>query len=349
MSHEIETAVFGFEGAGWTGLGREIPADMAKDPRAIAELCGATWTVLSEPTYRKVDGGFLAVPDTALQVRSDNGYVLSVTSESRYHTTNRQPVDVFEAFRDDLSKENLSISHAAVLRGGKVIAVSALLPADHDMVIGRGDRVRRYITLSTGYDTAHGTKATLGDVRVVCMNTLRWSIQAATESGKIRTVRASTRLDKDALRELIQNLDSIKEQGKRTFDALANARMSDADVARYFADVLAINIADLNRNDANGKPVVSTKTRNMLDALTNAYKSAPGAAVATGTAWGALNAVTYYATHQKVCRDTTGDGADITRVASNMTGDSDALKARALQMLASKYAANANVSLAVAA
>lgn len=349
MSHEIETAVFmASEGAGWTGLGRAIPLHLSKDPRAIAELCNALWTVQTEPTYRKTPAGFVQVPDTALQVRSDNGHVLSVTSEKRYHTVNRQPVDIFEAFRDDLAQFKLDISHAAVLRGGAVIAVSAVLPGDNDVIVGRGDRVKSYVTLSTGYDTKHGTKATKGSIRVVCANTLAYSIEEATRTGKIRTVRASTRLEAHSLRELIRNLDDIVKAERRTFDALANARMSEADVARYFADVLEINIEDLNKTDRAGKPVLSTKSRNMLAALTDAYRTAPGAAVATGTAWGALNAVTYYATHQKTCRDTCGDGVEITRIASNMTGDAAALKASALAILAKRYA-DTNVPVAVAA
>jgi len=350
MSHEIETAVFmASEGAGWTGLGRAIPAEHSKDPRKIAELCEATWTVETLPVYRKhADGTYSEVPDTKLQSRSDNGHVLSVTSASRYHVANRQPVDIFEAFRDDLAKYKLDISHGAVLRGGAVIAVSAILPGEFDHVIGRGDRVKSYVTLSTGYDLKHGTKATKGSVRVVCANTLAASISEATATGKIRTIRASTRLDETDLPELIRDLDTIIAAEARAFDAFANARMSEVDVARYFADVLEINIADLNRVDASGKNVLSTKARNMLDTLTAAYRSAPGAAVANGTAWGALNAVTYYATHQKTVRDTKGDGATMARVASNMTGDSARLKARALDMLAKRYVSQ-STAVAVAA
>jgi hypothetical protein len=71
----------------------------------------------------------------------------------------------------------------------------------------------------------------------------------------------------------------------------------------------------------------------MLTALKNAYVNAPGAAIAHGSMWGALNAVTYYGTHEKTVRDTAKDGDDAARTASNMFGDAGRLKARA-QMLA---------------
>ena len=116
MAHEIETAVFGSEGAGWTGLGQSIPASMANDPRAIAALCNATYTV--EKRNVLVQGCIKVLDDYQALVRSDTQEVLHVASRSRYHVENRQPVDIFESFRDELAKEHLEISHAAVLKGG---------------------------------------------------------------------------------------------------------------------------------------------------------------------------------------------------------------------------------------
>lgn len=335
MSHEIEKAVFmASEGAGWTGLGKAIPAEIAKDPRQIAEFLGATWTVETrEAFYKDAKGAFAPIPGSAVQVRSDTGRALSITSDSRYHVTNRQPCDVFEAFRDELAAHHMDISHAAVLRGGQQIAVSAVLNNDHDITVGRGDKLKSYVTLSTGYDKKHGTKATKGTIRVVCANTLAASLKMAADSDQLRVIRASTQLEFDSLRELVANVKELEAAEAIKFNQLANWQMSDADVARYFASVLEINIDDLGKKTVNGKDAVSTKSRNMLTALTNAYETAPGAAIATGSAWGALNAVTYYATHEKTVRDTTDDGATLARIASNISGDSAKLKHRALQML----------------
>jgi len=96
-----------------------------------------------------------------------------------------------------------------------------------------------------------------------------------------------------------------------------------------------VNIADLGRMNANGKKLVSTKTDNILKQLAASYSNAPGAAIATGTAWGAFNAVTYYATHLKTVRDTSESGENAARVASNLNGDAARLKVRALQLAAS--------------
>lgn len=336
MSHEIETAVFSAaEGAGWTGLGQVIPESAARDPAKIAELCSATYTV-SKVGLVTESGN--SVPRHQAIVRDDTGDVLSVVSTSRYKVDGRQPIDIFEAFRDELAKENMVISHAAVLKRGATLAVCAHVPG-RDMIVGNGDPVKTYVTLSTGYDGQHGTKATVGGTRVVCNNTLNYSLAEAEKTGKYKTIKASTAIEKGSLADMLANIDGIVSDQQRLYDRLANAKLSDADISRLFADVLAINIEDLNRVDSEGKPVVSTRSRNMLSDLLASYKNAPGADIARGTAWGALNAVTHYATHIKTVRDTASEGNGAARTFSNMYGDSARIKAEALALLTEKIAA----------
>ena len=114
--------------------------------------------------------------------------------------------------------------------------------------------------------------------------------------------------------------------------------ITDKDVDRYFCDVLEINPSQLDHVQPDGKPVVSTKSKNMLAALQSAYQSAPGSEAGHGTVWGALNAVTYYATFQKTVRDTSGTGTYTARFASNIEGDSSAMKARAFLLAAALVA-----------
>lgn len=348
MSHEIEnehmganaSAVFSArEGAGWTGLGRAIPSDIAKDPAKIAAFLGADWKVIAQPAfYQNERGEFIRIPGTMAQVRSDNGQSLCTSSESRYHTDNRQPSDVFEAFRDELATENMEISHAAVLKGGQIIVVSALMSPDFDIDVGGKGRdiVKSYTNLSTGYDKKHGTKKSKSGMRVVCNNTLQASIAIAKQIGSLKTLRASQVLEADTLKSLVENTMLIVEAERIAYDAMANAKLSDADLSRYFADVLEVNIEDLGKVDRHGKKVISTKTENMLTALTAAYTQGRGAAVAHGNLWGALNAVTHYATHDKTVRDMSGDGEDAARVASNLFGDAAVLKERAQSLALSR-------------
>lgn len=341
MSHEIVNAVFSArEGTGWTGLGQVIPSDIARDPRAIAALLGADYTVSKKPCFYQTPAGeFKPVSGREVLVRDDTGAMLEVVSDNRYHVANRQPVDMLEAFRDELAANHMEISHAAVLRGGSQIAVCAYLPKDMDFSVGANDLVKNYVTLSTGYDKKHGTKATHGTIRVVCANTLAASLRQGEDSGKLETIRASTQiLELETLKDLLVDVQNRISVERVTFDRLANSRLSSDQVSRYFADVLEINIDKLGTFKADGSKAISTKSENMLRELAAAYSSAPGAGSASGTAWGALNAVTYYATHVKTVRDMTNSGADAARVASNLNGDAAKLKLRALEIAANRFA-----------
>lgn len=342
MSHEIQSAVFmASQGAGWTGLGRAIPQDIAKDPAKIAELCNATYEVKQAKIFYRIEtptGSALNMhtKEYVGQYRADTGALLSVTSATRYHTDNRQPKDIFEAYRDQLNQHGWGISHAAVLRGGQIVAVSAILPDDYDIVVGNGDRLKKYVTLSTGYNPRannSGTNCTNGTIRVVCANTLAASLIAAEQTDQLRTIRASTQLEFGDLAALVARVKDLRAAEQEAFDEMANRQMSEADVTRYFADVLEIDISKLNQQNVNGKDLVSARAKNMLTALTNAYRKAPGADMAKGTAWGALHAVTYFATHEKTVRDTKGDGDEVARASSNMLGSAHDLKTRALRLV----------------
>lgn len=355
MSHQIQNAVFSAqEGAGWTGLGQVIPAEEARDPAAIAARCKALYAIEQRPVFiKKADGSFGEIPGRLALVRNDNDYVTGIASDERYNVEFRQPKDVFEAFRDQLAAEKLTISHAAVLARGARIAVCAILPPDHSFSVGDAqdndgqplDRVDQYLTLSTGYDTKHGTRRTTGSIRVVCANTLAMSVDEALRAKKMKSISASQKLEANSLAKLVngaaigedETLAQIVERTakaaktqKALFDSMANHRVSAVDLVRFFGDVLEIDIAQLNHVKPDGRQVISTKSRNMLSALSAAYDTAPGSKWAHGSVWGALNAVTYFATHAKTCRDTSGSGAGAARYASNLDGDAAALKARAL-------------------
>lgn len=332
MAHEIETAVFSqAEGAGWTNLGQVIPANIARDPRKIAEICNALYNVEKRDLFYKTNEQLSdSIADYQALVRSDNGEVLHIASRNRYHVENRQPVEIFEAFRDQLAAESMEISHAAVLKGGRLIAVSALLK-DGDVTPSDGERIKNYVTLSTGYDGAHGTAATLNSIRVVCANTWAANLAAAKKAGKAKTIRASQLIGKSGLAHIVGNVDQITCDQKRTYDAMRNRIMSESEVLRIFADVCKINIEDLDRTDEKGFDVVSTRAQNMLAALRASYSSAPGAE--QGNAYGVFNAITHFATHVRSVRDTTGNGEMSARASSNLFGDNARMKSEALATL----------------
>lgn len=337
MGHGIINGMAAYaadDGIGWHGIGLPIDPDRATDPQYLAEVARCNFRVDLRDIF-DADGN--RIPGYKATTKDTTDEVFGIVSDSRYHVAHRQPVDVIGATVNDLVKHNLKPSHICALDGGAKIVISCKV-GDFSMVAGMEDKHDVYANLVTGYDGDTGTSLMVSIWRAVCKNTITASINECKETGRIRTIRASTRLQETTLPQLLANLDQIVSKQQRTFDALANRAMSEADVLRTFADVLEINVADLNRADPKtGKPVVSTKARNMLDAMVLSYKNAPGAM--PGTAYGVLQGVTHYATHVATVRDTSGDGSDAARVKSNLFGNAAHVKRRALEMLTQAVAA----------
>lgn len=334
MSHLIETAAFSAaEGAGWTGLGKEIPAEIANDPAKLAEFVGATYKVVMRPLTYDWQGKPVNALNRVARVRDDTGELLEVTSLNRYHTDNRQPIDIFESFRDELNKEALEISHAAVLDGGRKIAVCARLKG-MDITLGGNDTTLSYVTGSTGYDAKTGTNYFRTGIRTVCNNTLQYGLSDAQKAGRLVTISASQRFETGALRDLLTDaMDAVtKEAG--FYQRLADVKLSDEQARTYFAEILGIDLALLNARNADGRPVISTRSQNQLAALVQAYKKGPGSHLATAndTLYGALNALTYIIDNESQIRDTHKDGNRVARMTSATFGTGAQAKARAVRL-----------------
>jgi phage/plasmid-like protein (TIGR03299 family) len=344
MSHEIdETAgkpAFAFdaaEGQAWHRLGHAIPDADAKNPRNIAEIAGALYTVSKEDVFFMHQGKKSAINNRIALVRSDTGAALEVLSDSRYNVV--QPIEYFEAFRDSLAKNNLRISSAGVLKGGRIVFVNAKLDKEFGINVMGLDETISYLCMGGGYD---GTMASFGYVsnfRTVCWNTLSANL-AQTQKGEKKGSRQglfrmphTAPFDGEVLGSALGLLGKENAVRADVFNTMAGRRAQGEKVKSYFAAVLGVK-------DVKDEEKMTAQQVNKMNALIQLYQAGPGAdlASAKGTWYGALNAVTHYVDHVASARDTTDDGVGASRFASAQFGTGAAMKAKALE-LAMKAAA----------
>jgi phage/plasmid-like protein (TIGR03299 family) len=326
------------EGPGWHGKGVAIPPEEARDPAAIAARAGAAYEVYKAPvSFIDSDGKVRTVPNREAIVRRDTQEPLEVLSGNKYNLV--QPVEYFEAFRDALARNDLEISSAGVLKGGRIVFVNALLKGD-GMTVGDGtdaslaDTVHHYLCMGGGYDGSLSSFGFLSSLRTVCWNTLSANLSRNAKGKTLFRIPHSAPFDGVALGAALGMLGAELKVEAHVFNRLAGYRMTQEAVARFFCDTLEIAPEDVNRYDATGKHVLSTKLRNQLNALADAFLTGPGSHLpsAAGTAWGAVNAVTHWVDHVAATRDTTQDGADAARFASAQFGSGAATKARAVAL-----------------
>lgn len=343
MAHELDfstgraaIALRGGKATAWHGFGETIePGD---DVDTIIRKAGLAYEVRLAPASFAADGEMHAAEGWCATYRTDTMRALGMVSDSRYSLDGRQPRDVVAFFRAFLSERGLSIETAGALRGGRMAWCLAALGPDYEYLAPGGDLTRAFVRMSTGFTGNDGTALDLTSVRVVCANTQRMA--DAETKGRQYKVSHSQVFNGPALAAAFGLAGERWRITCDAWNAMQARRVSDDEAREFFCRVSGIDPADLS---IDGK--VSTKARNGLQALAEAYRNGPGAQLpgARQTAYGLLNAVTYYVDHAATVRDTYGDGKAAARLASSQDGTGAAVKARAF-----KYAAEL-AGMAVAA
>ena len=341
MAHELDnsTGIYAFAAVGgaasaWHGLGQSInPGDSIS---VITSKAGLDWSAMRAPVTYNAGGVIRSFDNQSVIFRSDTGSALGVVSDNRYHV--HQPAEIMEFFADFLSDNGLSIETAGAVRGGRVVWCMAKLGPDYGFILPGADKVDGYVRLQTSFDGSRATDLVATTVRQVCANTMRMVNADADRKGYKN--KHSATFDREGLARAFGLLGEQHRMTSDQWHALSRQKVTDADALAFLAGLLDIEVSDLGKVDSKGSKLVSTKSENNLKALVTAYRKSPGAhlASADGTAFGLLNAVTYYVDHAATVRDTEGDGKAGARFASSQIGAGDAFKQRALKALTERYA-----------
>jgi phage/plasmid-like protein (TIGR03299 family) len=335
MAHELninakgEASIAAVGGAKsmWHGLGQEIlKTDSLK---TIQKKAGLDWEALAAPvTYRTADGTDMTFKGQQVIYRGDTHEPLGTTSDNRYIIV--QPAEVMEFFKDFLADNKLSIETAGAVRGGRIIWCLAKLGKDFSFLLKGSDKVDGYVRLQTSFDGTRATDLVATSIRQVCANTMRLVDVDADRSG-YRTPH-SVKFDAKGLQQAFGLLGEQHKLTAKVWNALMERKVSDTEAKQFFCDLQGVEVSDIGKVDKDGKKIIHGKTENQLLALANAYTSGPGSGLksAKGTAYGLLQAVTYYVDHVSNTVDRYGDGKAQARLNSAWFGSGEETKQAAL-------------------
>lgn len=292
MAHEIsirengfaEMAFIGSRDNIWHGLGQELEPGASIDvwkPQA-----GCDWEAFESPiTYSHAEGtgvGSKVFPKKKVLYRSDTFAPLAIVGED-YKIL--QPGDVLEFFRDLTEDHGMTLSTAGVLFGGT--RIWALAETGKQEFVKKNDEVKGHLLLVTSLDGTLATTAKFVSTRVVCNNTLSVAMRGAS-SAMVRKTHHTIFDPKEAKIDL-----GIIDEGWNGFiteiNALVNRKMTQEEVKMFYEEL--IFDPDL---DPQSQSWGSTRK---VSQLMDLYLDGAGAKDSSGTAWGALNAVTNLYTH----------------------------------------------------
>jgi phage/plasmid-like protein (TIGR03299 family) len=338
MSHEIETMAYVGE-VPWHGLGTRLPAMPSVDEMLVQ--AGLDWTVSKRPlfTSRASDAGgeLVHVPGHKALVRDTDNRVLSVVTDRYVPVQNR---DAFEFFRRFCDAGHLELETAGSLKGGGFIWALARIGQDFNTglpIPGQADEVRNYLLLMNSHQATHALTVQFTPIRVVCWNTLNLAMGAGLRGTGERVFRMPhlREFDEEARRLAAETLGLLDDQIGQFKELVATLSRTPFPVeARdpYIRAVFGLPAPGEEREAerTNG----SEAGKRLVPKVLEAFDHAPGQDLhsARGTAWGAVNAVTWFVDHG---RGRSRDSA----LTSAWFGQGAAVKRRALKKAAELVAA----------
>jgi phage/plasmid-like protein (TIGR03299 family) len=283
-----ETAFASFREPAWHGLG-EVFTEEVSTAEMLKKAKLNNWNVRLEdveiPTEFDSDKNYsFVVRDNPFT--KGNKDVLGVVGE-RYVPLQNE--DLFD-FADNLLDNGGRWETAGSIKGGRV--VFGALALERETVLdpnGVSDKINTYLLVNTSHDGSIAIQASITPVRVVCANTLNLALGnrgrggSVKQSFKIRhtqTAQGKVAVAREALGLANQYMDE--------FDKMASA-MIETEITKAQFDKI-VNLAyPMPKDDA--KKVSITKHANKIDLINDIYVGDFNNTI-SGTAWGALNALT---------------------------------------------------------
>lgn len=249
------------------------------------------WNLVNQPVMYLHEGKIQRMEDWFVLARSDNGEALSVVSKEYFPV---QPKEVLEFYRDLTKDYGYVLETAGALNGGRKIWALAKT-GFQDTIKDGDDEMAGYLLLATSCDKSIATTIAFTSVRVVCQNTLNISLKHIGKS-RMRSMKIPhNKLFKPGdIKRQLGLLDQPWKEFIGKIRKLADAKVDEANAEKFFEKLLRPD-----GNKKSGTKPLSPSAAKEHQRLMSAYRTGVGqdTASAKGTAWGLVNAVTYYVDH----------------------------------------------------
>lgn len=332
----------------WSDLGTNV--ETALDSATTIRLSGMDkYNVVKVPMSYPFNGLPVESPDTFAIIRGDTGQQFGITG-SRYKV--RQPLEAFSFLDGALSQFGAKYASAGIIRGGQKAFVVAELPQQAFALAGN-DEIKAFATFAMSWDCVSADYVFPTNVRSECANTFRQAMGDADKGIRLTHVGDIRRKVQDAQRALgiaVQGFDRFRSNAEtmvhkpmafrpylssvldetQPVSAVDAAKGADRLADEILAQADTSNVVDEIMRECKRKELQAQIQRRaeIQEEILGRYESSTnGVNGMRGTAWGAFNAVTEYADHNRTGRQR---GSDTERAArrfeSIMNGDRDEIK-----------------------
>ncbi len=287
MAHEVEfvngVAQMAYAGeTPWHGLGVQVSNDLT--PAQMQQKAGLDWTVQEVESYIDFNDTKLPTGQKSL-VRSTDGKVLTNVGKGWNPVQNSE---AFEFFSEYVLAGDMEMHTAGSLKGGK--NVFALAKVKESFTILGEDQVDSYLLFSNPHEYGKAIDVRFTPVRVVCNNTLTFSLNMQSKNAVKMNHRSV--FNPDMVKEQMGIAHEKFAQYKDMAEFLSTKRFSVESLMNYYSEVFPYT-----HRSSEAPTTMDDLSKNARDAYA-VLETQPGAGFGEGTWWQALNSVTYLTDHQ---------------------------------------------------
>jgi phage/plasmid-like protein (TIGR03299 family) len=301
MAHALEQSTsgetaFALRGApAWHGLGQVFDKEQHITTAEMLDMAHlANWNVRLEELT--VPDGYRSTTKQQMVIRNnpfDNGTDVLAIVGNRYNVVQNEAL--FD-FGDALLDGGADWESAGSIKNGKVVFGSLTVPKEFILdPQGANDKTVSYLLVHTSHDGSTAVQANITPVRVVCQNTLNMALNGSKQSFKIRhsnTVDGKIALARETLGLTFAHMDNFEIMANSLFAKALN----DVEFDKLVKDIYP-------EPETGSAKSALTVWNDKIDTIYDLYQNGQTNANITGTAWGALNALTeridYYRTGRK--------------------------------------------------
>ena len=280
MAHEVETMAYAGE-LPWHGLGTEVSNELT--PIQMMQKAGVDWEVEQQKIVTETG---IEINDKVALVRTSDNTLLDVTGKDWKPVQNEEAFTFFSEF---VAAGDMEMHTAGSLKEGRNVWALAKVKESFD-VFGE-DRVDSYLLFSNPHQYGKAVDVRFTPIRVVCHNTLTFSLQNASKNSV--KVGHRTAFDADTVKETLGLASEKFAKYKEMAQFLGSRKVTAESLIQYYNDVFPTT----SRKEEKTPVVVYDDMSKAAKMCYDALEVQPGAEFAAGTWWQAFNSVTYYTDH----------------------------------------------------
>ena len=280
MAHEVETMAYAGE-LPWHGLGTEVSNELT--PIQMMQKAGVDWEVEQQKIVTETG---IEINDKVALVRTSDNTLLDVTGKDWKPVQNEEAFTFFSEF---VAAGDMEMHTAGSLKEGRNVWALAKVKESFD-VFGE-DRVDSYLLFSNPHQYGKAVDVRFTPIRVVCHNTLTFSLENASKNSV--KVGHRTAFDADTVKETLGLASEKFAKYKEMAQFLGSRKVTAESLIQYYNDVFPTT----SRKEEKTPVVVYDDMSKAAKMCYDALEVQPGAEFAAGTWWQAFNSVTYYTDH----------------------------------------------------